>query len=120
MSEFVSGEEVKKLALLARIEISSHEVKKLQKDLGAILGYVSQLKKAPSRKSAVSIPSGVPTHIAGRGSSISRSEIGTKAPEIFNVFREDEPVIKPGEYTENLLKQAPDKERGFIKVKKIL
>lgn len=44
----ISTEEIKKLADLARIRISEAETKKLQDDLGKILDYVSELKKAPT------------------------------------------------------------------------
>jgi len=68
----ISLEEVKKLALLARIEMDKKELEELQKDLGAILDYVGQLKKAPVK------------------------EIKTSAM-LNNVFREDEPVIDESE-----------------------
>lgn len=66
------------MALLARIEMSPSEQKELQKDLGRILDYVGQLKKAPVRKIETSVT-------------------------LKNVFREDEPLmdeseIKKGEY----------------------
>ncbi len=81
----ISSEEVKKIALLARIELDKRESEELQKDLGVILDYVSTLQKAPVRDT---------------GSSASSQ---TKAPEILNIFREDEPVkddsdIKKGEH----------------------
>ncbi len=74
----ISLEEVKKLALLARIEIDKKEAEELQKDLGAILDYVSKLKKAPPREIEISAT-------------------------LNNVFREDEPLmdeseIKKGEH----------------------
>ncbi len=80
----ISLEEIKKLALLARIEIDADEAKELQKDLGAILDYVSKLKEAPVDALT---DVGRPT--------------GARAP--VNVFRDDEPVndesdIKHGEH----------------------
>ena len=81
----ISLEEVKKLALLARIEMDKKELEELQQDLEAILSYVSQLKKAP-------LP------------PLSRTVLDNldKALEI-SVFREDEPIndesgIERGEY----------------------
>jgi len=38
--------DIDKLALLARIKLSEKEKEKLQKEFGAILDYVSELKKA--------------------------------------------------------------------------
>lgn len=66
------------MALLARIEMDKKEAEELQKDLGAILDYVGQLKKAPVKE-------------------IETSE------KISNIFREDEPIndeseIKKGEH----------------------
>lgn len=46
----ISGEEIKNLAGLARIEVSAEEVIKLQRDLGAILDYVGELKSAPANR----------------------------------------------------------------------
>ena len=43
----ISLDEVKEIAMLARIELNNKETEELQKDLGAILDYVSQLQKAP-------------------------------------------------------------------------
>ncbi len=64
--------------------MSPSEQKELQKDLGAILDYVGQLKKAPPKSETG------PTEEGG-------------VPEISNVFREDEPIndeseIKKGEH----------------------
>ena len=87
----ISAEEIKKLALLARIEIEADEAKELQKDLGAILDYVSKLKEAP-----VDAPGSV-------------SDVG-RPTGVFNVFRGDEPVVDGSDV----------KRREHIKVKHIL
>lgn len=81
------------MALLARIELDKKETEKLQKDLGAILNYVSQLKEAPLKKEeTASIP------------------VGPKAPKLSNIFRKDEPIS-----------DQSDLQRGdYIKVKHIL
>lgn len=75
----ISLEEVKKLAMLARIEMDKKELEELQKDLGHILDYVGQFKKAP------------PAGEAGPAKEIETSE------KISNVFREDEPIIDESE-----------------------
>lgn len=41
----LSLEEVKSLAVLARLELSETELEKLQQDLDSILGYVDRLQK---------------------------------------------------------------------------
>ena len=73
------------MAALARIEMNPSEQKELQKDLGAVLDYVGQLKKAP-----------VDIHQGPAFFKSSRTVLN-------NVFREDEPVndeseIKKGEH----------------------
>lgn len=73
------------MATLARIEMDKKELEELQKDLGQILDYVGQLKKAP-----------VDAH---QGPSFFKSS----KTVLNNVFREDEPVmdeseIKKGEH----------------------
>lgn len=77
------------MALLARIEIGADEAKELQKDLGAILDYVSKLKEAPVDDA--------------QGPSLETSKRTVLAPEISNIFRGDEPVadnsdVKKGEH----------------------
>ena len=44
--------EIEKLANLARINLSSEEKEKLQKNLKAILGYISMLKEADTGETA--------------------------------------------------------------------
>lgn len=91
----ISKKEIKKLGELARIEIEENELEKIRKDLANVLDFVSKLKNAPV------------------------SEIKETDIQIFNVFREDRDARKEGECSKDLLEQAPDIERGFIKVKKI-
>lgn len=81
----ISSDEIKKMGLLARIEITSHEAQEIQKDLEAILSYVSKLKQAP------------PSSETRPLKEIEVSKILT------NVFRNDEPVedksdVKKGEH----------------------
>lgn len=92
----VSKEEIKKLANLSRMQIEDTELDRLAPELDSILSYVSQIDEALESQE-------VPM--------ILRSE---------NVFREDVVTTKTGEYTNSLLSLAPEKEDGFVKVKKIL
>lgn len=87
----ISSEEIKKLGLLARIELNAGEEKELQRELEAILGYVSKLKEASVD--------------ANQGPSFLKSSrtVLNGLPEISNVFRADEPLedkseIKKGEH----------------------
>jgi len=91
--------DIEKLALLARIKLEPGEEKELRKEFGAILDYVSELKEAD---------------ISGA------EELGGGLSPAENVLREDNESHKPGEFTEDLLKNAPETERGYVKVKHIL
>ena len=86
--------DVEKLAEMARIDLSMEEKQAVLKDMDGILAYIK---------------------------SIQEAEVGDVTPEyeIKNVWREDE--VLPREFSKELIvNQFPDKERGFLKVKKIL
>jgi len=89
-------EEIDKLAKLARLEIPAEEKETLRKEVGEILEYVGQIQK------------------------LSPQEPPKEAGIIHNVFRDDKNPHQTGEFTEALLANAPEKEGGYIKVKKIL
>jgi aspartyl-tRNA(Asn)/glutamyl-tRNA(Gln) amidotransferase subunit C len=91
----ISNDEIKKLGDLAKIEVSDSEAEDFRKDLDSILAYVDQIQKV---------------------------DVGDIEPEymVKNVVREDENPSAPGEFTEEILAEAPDTQDGFIKVKKIL
>lgn len=88
--------EIEKLANLARIKISPSEKQGFFDDLKTVLSYVSEIE-----------------------------EVGTKntiseAKELKNVFREDSLAHESGLYTESIMEEIPKKEKGYLKVKKIL
>lgn len=92
----MNAEEVLKLAKLARIGVSAEEAESLSHEFEAILGYVGQVKEV--------------------GVSITKeSPWGLR-----NVVREDTNPHESGIYTDAVLENAPAKEKGYIKVKKIL
>jgi len=95
-------EEIKKLADLARIDMSEEEMKEIAKDFDSILAYVGQVQEVSSRTVL--------------------EEESKKSEDYFlhNVMREDVVTNKKGEYTEKILKDAPDTQDGFLKVKQIL
>lgn len=93
----VTLEEIENLAALARIELGDEEKEKLQKDVGAILEYISQIKEAAA-ESAEGVSNGAPV----------------------NVMREDTNPHESGVYTDVLLSAAPQREGDYIRVKKIL
>jgi aspartyl-tRNA(Asn)/glutamyl-tRNA(Gln) amidotransferase subunit C len=86
---------VKKLAELSRLDVTEEEVNQLVGELGSILDYVSQINGALTE------------------------EIELQYSTV-NVLREDSVTTQTGIYTENLLALAPQSEKGFVKVKKIL
>ncbi len=91
--------DIEKLAELSRINVSSEEKETFLKDIESVLNYVGQIKMIA----------------VGTDMTISREE-----GELKNVFREDDNCHSSGQFTENLLESAPEKENGYIKVKKIL
>ena len=95
-SRMLRPEEIDKLAKLARLEIPVEEKETLQKEVGEILEYVGQIQK------------------------LSPKEPPKEAGIIHNVFRDDEEPHQTAEFTDAVLANAPDKEDGYIKVKKIL
>lgn len=95
----ISKEEVKRIAKLARLELSEKETEKMQKDLSVILDYFNLLKKAP--KSARILPA---------------QNFGVKPQNL----RKDEIKPRNASLAEKLVASAPDKKDDYIKVKAIL
>ena len=89
--------ELTKLAELARISVSNKELEGFQKDMEAILKYVSHIQELEIRE-----------------------DEKTEKEQLRNVMREDEQAHESGIYTDNLLSQVPEAEREYVKVKKIL
>jgi len=92
----IDRELVRKVALLARLELTSEEEEQFTTQLGSILDYIEQL----SELDVSDIP---PT---------------ARAIDVSNVTREDE--LKPYPDREAILKGAPEQEGEFFKVPKIL
>jgi aspartyl-tRNA(Asn)/glutamyl-tRNA(Gln) amidotransferase subunit C len=96
-------DDIKKLANLARIDMSEEEMIEIAHDFDTILAYIGQVQEAAStggvRGEVARIPESYP---------------------LFNIMREDVVTNKEGEFTDKILKQAPNTENGFLKVKQIL
>lgn len=92
----ISIKDVEYLAHLARLQLTTEELKRFTGQLDEILSYVDKLKRAPTE--------GVPptSHVL----------------PLANVFREDrvEPSLSAGEALAN----APDREGPFFKVPRII
>ena len=92
----IKKEEIEKLAELCRITLSQDEIKALENDFESILAYVSDIH-----------------NVSGEG---GEPEVGA----LYNVMREDGEPHESGIYTDSLLREMPDTEDGYLKVKKIL
>lgn len=90
-------EEILHLGTLSRIALSESEVEKLAVEIESILDYVGTVSEIVA-------------------DTVDQKVVGAR----FNVFREDEVTCEPGEYTETLLNEAPERDGRFLKVKKIL
>ncbi len=90
----ISQEEVKHIAKLARLGLSSPDVKKYQQELSSILGYIEKLKKL----------------------DVSEIEATSHPFFIKNITRADEAKKK----NQKLTGLAPEAKEGYIKVKSIL
>ncbi|MDD3006913.1 MAG: Asp-tRNA(Asn)/Glu-tRNA(Gln) amidotransferase subunit GatC [Candidatus Pacebacteria bacterium] len=96
-SNKVSEEEVKHIAELARIELTSEEVNKFAKEISDVLGYVEQLKEVDTE--------GIEpiSQVTGK----------------VNVLREDMAEDADEETKDIMAKNYPDSQDGYIKVKQI-
>ncbi len=96
MPEKIDAEQVRKVAKLARLELTDAEVQEFTGQLGAILGYVDKL------------------------SELETTDVEPLAHclPISNVFRKDE--VRDSLGTERVLANAPQRDGSFFKVPKIL
>jgi len=106
---------IEKLTKLARINLSSEEKGKLQKEFEVILNYISALKEADTGD-------GRPIFVSQRpyknGSTLV-VENGFSKRETLNVMRLDENVHEMGKFTKDLLEGVPFSENGYVKVKHV-
>src|SRR5882672_2437475 len=93
----LTTQEVLKLARLARLKLSKEEIEQFRKEISEILAYVEQLDKVNTDKLE-------PTY---------------QVTGLTNVTRED--VVKDyGTTQKDLLKNVPELEGDYIKVKRVL
>ncbi len=92
----LTEDEVKKVAEMARIELTDAEVAKFQKYLSSVLDYVEELKNVDTE-----------------GLDIVASVTGLE-----NVERQDKAELV--DYQENILSNAPQSKDKYYKVKSIL
>ena len=91
----ISSEDVKKLAELSRIELDDNEIESYRKDIDSIVSYVGELSK-----------------VVEDSESEPLAEV--------NRMRRDEDEIASDTFKNKLLKEVPDTQNSYIKVKKIL
>ncbi|MEM7067034.1 MAG: Asp-tRNA(Asn)/Glu-tRNA(Gln) amidotransferase subunit GatC [Cyanobacteria bacterium P01_B01_bin.77] len=89
-------EQVRKVALLARLDLTEAEEQQFTEQLSGILDYVQQLNEL----------------------NTDNIEPTTRAIELSNITRQDE--LTPFEERESILEIAPEREDDFFKVPKIL
>jgi len=94
----ITLDEVKKIAGLARIEISPEEAEKFSGELSDVLGYVDQLGEVDTE--------GV--------------ELISRADGLVNVVREDVKKNFDEEMRQELVERAGDKKDGYVKVKSVM
>ena len=92
----IGKDDVRYIATLARLKLKTKEVGYFAEQLGRILDYIGQLKELDT------------LHV----------EPTSHALPIQNVFREDK--VKPSLRSEDVLKNAPAKEKGLFKVPRII
>jgi aspartyl-tRNA(Asn)/glutamyl-tRNA(Gln) amidotransferase subunit C len=93
----VTKEDIMKLAELSRIRIEEEELESLSREMGDILEYVGQV-----------------TAISSDQSLLDNSE------DTLNTMREDENPNETGAFSEELIREFPQKEGNYLRVKKIL
>ena len=92
----IDSEQVRKVANLARLELTADEETQFTTQLGSILDYIEQLNQ-------LDVTNIAPT---------------TRAIDVSNVTRED--ILQPYTDREAILNSAPQQEGDFFRVPKIL
>ena len=94
----LSKDEIKHIAKLARLELTDIELKKYGGQLSAVLNYIDQLKEV----------------------DVKGIEPTAQVTGLENVLREDEIKDWDEKEIEAALKDAPEREEKFIKVKRVI
>lgn len=92
----ITKQEIEHLAKLSRLELSDKEIEKFSKELSSILDYVSKLQ----------------------GIDTQNVEPVSQITGLSNVQRKDE--VEDFENKKGILKNAPQKQGDFFKVKTVL
>lgn len=92
----ITRDDVLKLARLSKLSLTDEQLEQFRKEIEEIVGYVEQLQ-------SVDVDGLEPTN---------------QVTGLTNVMRED--VVREYASSEQLLKNAPDREGDLIKVKRVL
>lgn len=91
MANIISDETIEYVGILAKLELSEDEKEQAKKDMGSMLDYIDKLNELDT--------TGI--------------EPMSHVFDVKNVFRED--VVKNGDDSENMLKNAPEvKNQGYV------
>jgi len=93
----IDKEKIHELANLARINMTNEEEKELTGEVEHILEFVESIQEA---------------------SSVENDNF--KNTQSYNVMREDDNEHDKSLYTKDLIREAPDKDGNYVRVKKIL
>ncbi len=96
MADPLTPDQVRKVALLSRLELSDEQITQRAEQLDAVLGYIERLGEL----------------------DLAGVEPMAHPLDVTNRFDEDEP--RDGLPTSALMKMAPDAHEPFIKVPKVL
>lgn len=94
----MNKDDLQELANLSRLELNDSEIEKMPDEINSILKYIDQIKDATE----------------------DSDDLKIENSNIRNIMREDENPHEAGKYTESIIKESPESENGYIKVKKIL
>src|SRR3989338_2315562 len=94
----LTKDEIKHIAQLARLELTDEELEKYRLELSAVLSYIDQLKEV----------------------DVSGAEPTAQVTGLENVLREDEVKDWDKKEIEGALKDAPERDGRFIKVKRVI
>ena len=100
----LSKKQLEHLSNLARIRLTKQEEKKFFQDLSSILEYVEQLQEVETEQCSVSTNIEPISQITG----------------LENVDRDDEVGPVDEIVRKELLDNVPEKEKGFVRVKRVL
>jgi aspartyl/glutamyl-tRNA(Asn/Gln) amidotransferase C subunit len=96
--------EIKKLAEMARIDMTEEEMGGIAHDFDAILAYVGQVQEVSKLTE----------------SNSNKNQKADLSSEIKNVMREDVATENPGIHADKIIEEMPDKDGRYLKVRQIL